>query len=339
MIESNVFVSYSSNDKSIVHALAQRLKNDGVRVWLDKWDIKPGESIPLKIQLGLEKSHTVLMCMSPAYFASEWGWTELITQLFHDPINRHRRLIPIMIAECKLPNIIAHLSYVDLRTYSVEEYNRLLDSCLEKQFIQNNEEKAVNYIKHRGEDKKVIEQKEQYKVVITSKPDYEVAHNNYGNFLKSMGRWREAEEHYKLAITYKPDYVDAHNNYGNLLCDMGRQREAEEHYKLAIIYKPDYAEAHYNYGNLLKNMGWQREAEEHYKLAITYKPDYAVAHNNYGNLLYDLGRQREAEEHYKLAIIYKPDYAVAHNNYGNLLKNMGRQREAEEHYKLAEKKF
>lgn len=50
----DVFISYSSKDKTVVHALAQRLRDDGLRVWLDDWEIRLGESIPLKLQQGLE---------------------------------------------------------------------------------------------------------------------------------------------------------------------------------------------------------------------------------------------------------------------------------------------
>ncbi|MCX6677787.1 MAG: toll/interleukin-1 receptor domain-containing protein [Methanothrix sp.] len=46
--EYDVFLSYSSKDREIVHALAERLKQDGLRVWLDAWAIQPGDSIPLK---------------------------------------------------------------------------------------------------------------------------------------------------------------------------------------------------------------------------------------------------------------------------------------------------
>ena len=43
--EYDVFLSYSSKDKETVHALAERLREDGLRVWLDAWAIKPGDSI------------------------------------------------------------------------------------------------------------------------------------------------------------------------------------------------------------------------------------------------------------------------------------------------------
>jgi len=45
----DVFSSHSSKDKVIVHPLAERLRSDGLRVWLDEWTIKPGDSIPAKI--------------------------------------------------------------------------------------------------------------------------------------------------------------------------------------------------------------------------------------------------------------------------------------------------
>src|SRR5574341_477966 len=51
-----VFISHSSNDKPVVRELANRLKQDGLRVWLDEWEIQPGDMIGLKISQGLERS-------------------------------------------------------------------------------------------------------------------------------------------------------------------------------------------------------------------------------------------------------------------------------------------
>ncbi|HNQ55672.1 MAG TPA: toll/interleukin-1 receptor domain-containing protein [Methanothrix sp.] len=106
----DVFLSYSSKDKEKVHALAKRLKKDGLRVWLDAWAIRPGDSIPHIIQQGLEQSRVLLMCMSPDYFASDWGRMEHLTLLFRDPTNAERRFIPLLIAECQPPDIIAQFA-------------------------------------------------------------------------------------------------------------------------------------------------------------------------------------------------------------------------------------
>ena len=127
----DVFLSYSSKDKEKVHALAQRLKQDGLRVWLDAWAIRPGDSIPLKIQQGLVQSRVLLMCMSPDYFASDWGRMEHLTLLFRDPTNAERRFIPLLIAECQPPNIIAQFARIDWRKASEETYAGLLVACRE----------------------------------------------------------------------------------------------------------------------------------------------------------------------------------------------------------------
>jgi len=128
----DVFLSYSSKDKEKVHALAERLKADGLRVGLDAWAIQPGDSIPLKIQQGLEQSRTLLMCMSPAYFASEWGSLEHMTLLFRDPTNEQRRFIPLLMEDCTRPDIIAHFAYIDWRGPSDDAYKKLLAACCEE---------------------------------------------------------------------------------------------------------------------------------------------------------------------------------------------------------------
>ena len=101
-------------------------------MWLDAWAIRPGDSIPLKIQQGLEQSRTLLMCMSPAYFASEWGALEHLTLIFRDPTNKQRRFIPLLMEDCTRPDIIAHFAHIDWRRPSDEAYKKLLDACGEE---------------------------------------------------------------------------------------------------------------------------------------------------------------------------------------------------------------
>jgi hypothetical protein len=50
----DVFLSHSAKDKAVVRPLAERLRQDGLKVWFDEWVLKPGDSIPAKIEDGLE---------------------------------------------------------------------------------------------------------------------------------------------------------------------------------------------------------------------------------------------------------------------------------------------
>ena len=100
--EYDVFLSHASADKPAVWELAERLKRDGLRVWLDEWVIQPGDSIPLAIEQGLESSRTLVLVMSQAAFDSEWVTLERHTALFRDPTNRQRRFVPLRLDDCEI---------------------------------------------------------------------------------------------------------------------------------------------------------------------------------------------------------------------------------------------
>jgi hypothetical protein len=48
----DVLLSHSAKDKAAVRPLAERLRADGLKVWFDEWVLKPGDSIPAKIEDG-----------------------------------------------------------------------------------------------------------------------------------------------------------------------------------------------------------------------------------------------------------------------------------------------
>lgn len=104
--EYDVYLSYSPADKENVQALGERLRNDGLKVWMDRRRIQPA----------LEKSRTLVMCMSPDYFESEWGKLEHHSMLFRDPTNAKRRFLPLLIKQCKTPDIIAKFAHIDWGT-------------------------------------------------------------------------------------------------------------------------------------------------------------------------------------------------------------------------------
>ena len=87
----DVFLSHSSHDTDVVRELAERLRGDGVRVWFDEWEIKLGDSVPKKIDDGLEQSRGLVLCLSEHAFASDWATLESQTFRFRDPFNKQQR--------------------------------------------------------------------------------------------------------------------------------------------------------------------------------------------------------------------------------------------------------
>lgn len=126
--EYDVFISHSSADKPTVRELANLLRKDGVKVWLDEWVIQPGDSISLEVERGLESSRVLVLAMSEAAFASEWVSLERHTAVFRDPTNQQRRFIPILLSDCEIRDSLKPFAYVDWRGRGAGEYRKLLNA-------------------------------------------------------------------------------------------------------------------------------------------------------------------------------------------------------------------
>src|SRR5262245_20021185 len=125
----DVFLSYSSQDRPRVRRLAEALRAAGLRVWFDEWVIQPGVNIYVTIERGLEVSRTLLLCLSPAALESDWVRLEHSTALFRDPLNTERRFIPLLLADCKLPDTLRRYKYVDYRDETEDAFAQVLASC------------------------------------------------------------------------------------------------------------------------------------------------------------------------------------------------------------------
>jgi len=111
----DVFLSHNAQDKPRVRSLAERLRDAGLRVWFDEWQIKAGDDIYLAVERGLQTSRVQLLCLSPAALESDWVGLERSTVLFRDPSNAGRRFIPVLLADCELPDTLRRYRYVDFR--------------------------------------------------------------------------------------------------------------------------------------------------------------------------------------------------------------------------------
>ncbi len=66
----SVFLSHSSRDKIAVKRLATDLDARGVNVWLDEWEIKVGESIPMRIAEGVENADYIAVAYMTIHTSS-----------------------------------------------------------------------------------------------------------------------------------------------------------------------------------------------------------------------------------------------------------------------------
>lgn len=76
--EHDVFISHASEDKDeIVRPLAMALKNAGLSVWYDEFELKIGDSLRQKIDKGLAKSKFGIVVLSKSFIRKGWTNYEL----------------------------------------------------------------------------------------------------------------------------------------------------------------------------------------------------------------------------------------------------------------------
>lgn len=76
--EHDVFISHASEDKDqIVRPLAIALKNAGLSVWYDEFELKIGDSLRQKIDRGLAKSRFGIVVLSKSFIRKGWTNYEL----------------------------------------------------------------------------------------------------------------------------------------------------------------------------------------------------------------------------------------------------------------------
>jgi len=74
----DVFVSHASEDKeAVVRPLAQALRDRGLRVWYDEFELRIGDSLRRKIDNGITRSRFGIVVLSTAFFAKGWPQYEL----------------------------------------------------------------------------------------------------------------------------------------------------------------------------------------------------------------------------------------------------------------------
>lgn len=93
--EYDVFISHASEDKEeVVRPLANALKDKGVKVWYDEFELRMGDSLRQKIDQGLSKSRFGIVVISRSFVMKGWTNYEL-DGLMTKAISGQQILLPI----------------------------------------------------------------------------------------------------------------------------------------------------------------------------------------------------------------------------------------------------
>lgn len=122
-----VFISYKRRSKAepVSETIAHRLSEQHITVWFDKWEIKAGDSVPGKIGEGFKDSDACLVFLESQYSSSDWCTKEMNTALTK-AINENLTVIPILVEDCGIPELLKDLKPVYLKDPSATEFEQKL---------------------------------------------------------------------------------------------------------------------------------------------------------------------------------------------------------------------
>ena len=134
--EWDVYVSYNSSDESWVKTtLLHDLEQAGLRVAIDYRDFDLGRFKVNNIERAVDSSRHTLLVISPAWLKDSWNEFENTLVSTTDPAGRMRRLIPLLVEPCRLPNRLAALTSADFTgsdDHDAEEMERLIRGLMTK---------------------------------------------------------------------------------------------------------------------------------------------------------------------------------------------------------------
>ena len=106
-----IFLSYRSTEADFALQFAADLKNAGVRLWMDRLELKPGDDWQQELAKALDSCSAMLAVLSPDYVKSRYCMRELARADQH-----RKRLIPVIlrpVPEAEWPLELQRQQYID----------------------------------------------------------------------------------------------------------------------------------------------------------------------------------------------------------------------------------
>ncbi len=128
-----VFLSHASEDKvRFVLVFAEALRSKGIDVWLDRWEILPGDSLVDRIfEEGLKEADAIIVVLSKHSVDKPWVKEELNVGVVNR-IAKGTKIVPVVIDDCKVPESLVATAWErieDLENYS-ESFDRIVAAIL-----------------------------------------------------------------------------------------------------------------------------------------------------------------------------------------------------------------
>jgi len=124
----DVFLCYNSEDKIYIKEIANLLKQNGVSVWLDEWELRPGFPWQRTLERQIEKINSAAVFVGTNGLGP-WQLME-VEALLREFIYRKCSVIPVLLSSAKhipeLPIFLKGITWVDFRKNEPDPLKQLI---------------------------------------------------------------------------------------------------------------------------------------------------------------------------------------------------------------------
>lgn len=131
------FISHNKNDKDIAREIGIFLVSDDVNMWFDEWEISAGDSIVEQINKGLKDCTHFLILWSKNSAKSNWVRRELNSTLSRAIDSRSIKVIPIVLDDTPLPELLADIRYIKYKGGIEQDRSEIISAIVGRQPTTN----------------------------------------------------------------------------------------------------------------------------------------------------------------------------------------------------------
>jgi hypothetical protein len=125
---NQAFISHSRRDDQFVDWLTAMLKLRGISYWRDQREVEVGDPVRETIRAALNDVYCFVVVLTPDALRSSWVATEIEEALTLFDAGK-LRIVPVLAADCDIPEQLTKLDYADFRQGRTErELDRLVRS-------------------------------------------------------------------------------------------------------------------------------------------------------------------------------------------------------------------
>jgi len=109
----DAFLSYNSQDRPAVHEVAERLNGEGLKLYLEEWELAPGQEFQPALAVALHESKTCVVFLGPNGLGP-WQKQELQVAIDKRARDEAFHVIPVLLPGVERPRRgdVAHLEFL-----------------------------------------------------------------------------------------------------------------------------------------------------------------------------------------------------------------------------------